>query len=237
MANPLEGFSDEFVEFLARVGGQPNEVKREISNSMMHAGKKKLKKATAFSAAQGTTIVEDLGIKIKIDWQPPSEACPPSERLESILKDIKMYWGLNSEKAKRTVVDMLLLDVLVVKKCCKVWCEVPMRTDKVYGNVDYAVTKWTEIDMPTKPYVVVLEGKKQWVNEDQYQLMAEMYACLKVNGDGKSIHGVLTNEVNWRFFKLEADLTMYCSDLYFRPLQLHEILGIISAMFSAGASE
>ena len=213
------------------IAGDSVELQQEITDFVVQAATEKFKKMTAFRDATQDTIFVKLGLQLQPDWQPPSREFVPSERLNGILEDIKKYWGLSSEKAKRTVIDMLLLDILVVKKDCKVWCEVPLKTDKVYGRLDYAVGKLSVLTYPTGPYVVVLEGKKEWVVDDQFQLMAEMYACLKTNKNEKPVFGALTNETNWQFFKLDTELNIYRSVEYLRHIQMKEILGILYAMF------
>ena len=218
-------------DFVCDLAGDTVELQQEIADFVVQSVTKKFKKITAFSDASQDTIFVKLGLQLQLDWQPPSREFVPSERLNSLLEDIKKYWGLNSEKAKRTVIDMLLLDILVVKKDCKVWCEVPLKTDKVSGSLDYAVGKLSVLTYPTGPYVVVLEGKKQWVVDDQFQLMAEMYACLKTNKNEKPVFGALTNETNWQFFKLDSELNIYCSGVYLREKEMPQILGILYAMF------
>ena len=218
-------------EFVCDLAGDSVELQKEIADLVVQTVTKKYKKITAFSDATQDTIFVKLGLQLQRNWEPPSREFVPSERLKGLLNDIEEYWGLSSEKAKRTVIDMLLLDILVVKKDCKVWCEVPLKTDKVYGRLDYAVGKLSVLTYPTGPYVVVLEGKKEWVVDDQFQLMAEMYACLKTNKNEKPIFGALTNETNWQFFKLDTELNIYRSVEYLRRTHLNEILGILYAMF------
>ena len=84
---------------------------------------------------------------------------------------------------------------------------------------------------PTGTHVVIFQGRKECVLDDQFRLMAEMYACLKTNQNDKSIFKVLTNESLRQFFKLDSELKIQSSGLYIRRIEMPKILGILYAMF------
>jgi len=110
------------------------------------------------------------------------------------------------------------------------------KDDEVKGKIDYVGCVAAEFI--TFPYVIIVEAKSEWPNEGYCQLLAEMYAVMKRNSYARPLYGVLSNESDWQFYKLDPPdatkkdkvLLWHQSVKYTRTRDTEVILGILERM-------
>jgi len=238
----LESILNPLQKFAERQGWSQTQLQEKLIKVTSHKGK-------PFSNCDLPFLTTNLGLipqRVGDYWTPPKVDFTPSERFLSLMKEIPQVWSLNSEKSKRTVIDMFLLEVLTSKRKgdtypFKIWCEYNISTDKVQGFLDYLAAP--QNPFPVSPHILALEAKPYWPEDGYCQLLAEMFALLELNRKSSlssttsssasilPVYGILSNESDWQFFKLESDLKWYQSTKYIREKETIEILSIISAMF------
>jgi hypothetical protein len=101
----------------------------------------------------------------------------------------------------------------------------------VTGKLDYAIATSSNDPDPSAPFLLILEAKVELPRFSYCQLLSQMYASYEENNrrasHAKPMYGVLTNEVLWEFYRINADRTWQKSVAYNFPSQLKEIVGIL----------
>jgi len=242
--NPTEDGLDpdeELSEFLRLYADRHKLTQSQLSQQIDNVTSRK---GRPFSLCDLPFLTSNLGLippQVGEYWKPPKVDFTPSKRFLSLMEEIPRVWGLQTEKGRRTVIDMFLIEVLTSKKTAddaypfKVWCEHNISTKKVQGYLDYLAGPQSLYPVPS--HILALEAKPYWPEDGYCQLLAEMAALLELNRKANltdsllPVYGILSNESDWQFFKLEADLRWLQSMKYIKERDTTEILGIMSAMF------
>jgi hypothetical protein len=82
--------------------------------------------------------------------------------------------------------------------------------DKLNGEPDYFVSAWAEgvVDkLVTRPFMAVVEAKREKFDMGWAQCLVELLACQKLNGQADTaVHGIVSTGQIWQFGKLEGQV-------------------------------
>jgi hypothetical protein len=205
--------------------------------------------------ANRTYTLGTIGLSELKDFELPRLPEPnkaPSSSLKDYIARIRKHWHLSSsENTTRTLIDVILLEVLrhlPADKSLDVWGEVdfPRRDDSgVFRSVDYVLGPPSLEDTPAKGrYVIVVEAKKALGDHDRVQAFGEMKAALEKNRDGLTVYGVLTDSKEWCVLSLGPDLVPRISlpmQLGVQPkyadAQLSDLINVLYAVFVTAVSQ
>lgn len=172
-----------------------------------------------FSELVGKTF-RDIGLEevTTVDLPPlPDPQKEPSATLKENITSIIQCWHVSSsESTARTVIDVVLLEMLTKQlppKKLDLWGEVQMEQKVgtlVYGVADYVIGRHSIDVTPAGRYLVVIEAKKSLQSSKAFtqhrmQAFAEMDYARQKNKDGKTVYGILSDGERWHILSLGAD--------------------------------
>lgn len=173
-----------------------------------------------FSELVGKTF-RDIGLEevTTVDLPPPlpDPQKEPSATLKENITSIIQCWHVSSsESTARTVIDVVLLEMLTKQlppKKLDLWGEVQMEQKVgtlVYGVADYVIGRHSIDVTPAGRYLVVIEAKKSLQSgkaftQHRMQAFAEMDYARQKNKDGKTVYGILSDGERWHILSLGAD--------------------------------
>lgn len=121
-----------------------------------------------------------------------------------------------------------------------IWSHQPLTyDDNLSGVPDYVVAQRSPRGKVVleKPYVILVEAKKDNFEEGWGQCLAEMLAAQKINDDlTKKLFGVVSNGKLWEFGVLEAEIFTKNRKYYVLD-NLEELLGAVNFLFSESAAQ
>jgi len=192
--------------------------------------------ATAFSDANEDTLAV-LEIELPDDETfvlSSYEKKQLSEPFKHFMKIINEHWGLVSEAARRTIIDLFLLESVGDLGQYQVWLEVAKGDEYVTGKIDYVVVKsaGSLLSVPKHLAYLVLVEAKEGINETKhwYQIIAEMWACSEKRK--YIIHGVLTDGKKWVFCRLNTDKKFSKSKEYIKGTDDADIVSILKHLIT-----
>lgn len=121
-----------------------------------------------------------------------------------------------------------------------IWSHQPLNYDENLSGVpDYVVAQRSPRGKVVleKPYVILVEAKKDNFEEGWGQCLAEMLAAQKINDDlTKRLFGVVSNGKLWEFGVLEA--AMFTKNRKYYVLEnLEELMGAVNFLFAQSAAQ
>jgi hypothetical protein len=121
-----------------------------------------------------------------------------------------------------------------------VWSHQPLNYDENLSGVpDYVVAQRSSRGkvMLEKPYMILVEAKKDNFEEGWGQCLAEMLAAQKINDDlTKKLFGVVSNGKLWEFGVLEAEIFTK-NRKYYVLENLVELMGAVNFLFAESAAQ
>jgi hypothetical protein len=121
-----------------------------------------------------------------------------------------------------------------------IWSHQPLYYDEnLSGIPDYAIAQRSPRGKVVlgKPYVVLVEAKKDNFEEGWGQCLAEMLAAQKINGDEtKKLFGVVSNGKLWEFGVLQAEIFTK-NRKYYVLENLTELMGAVNFLFAESAAQ
>jgi hypothetical protein len=121
-----------------------------------------------------------------------------------------------------------------------VWSHQPLNYDENLSGVpDYVVAQRSSRGkvMLEKPYIILVEAKKDNFEEGWGQCLAEMLAAQKINDDlTKKLFGVVSNGKLWEFGVLEAEIFTK-NRKYYVLENLVELMGAVNFLFAESAAQ
>lgn len=121
-----------------------------------------------------------------------------------------------------------------------VWSHQPLNYDENLSGVpDYVVAKRSPRGKVVleKPYMILVEAKKDNFEEGWGQCLAEMLAAQKINDDlTKKLFGVVSNGKLWEFGVLEAEIFTK-NRKYYVLENLVELMGAVNFLFAESAAQ
>ncbi len=121
-----------------------------------------------------------------------------------------------------------------------IWSHQPLNYDEnLSGTPDYIVAKRSLRGkvILEKPYVILVEAKKDNFEEGWGQCLAEMMAAQKINGDfSKKVFGVVSNGKLWEFGLLQSEI--FTKNIkYFGLQNIEELMGALNFIFSESVAQ
>jgi hypothetical protein len=108
------------------------------------------------------------------------------------------------------------------------------------GNCDFLISRSPELLILSAPVVVVVEAKKENINNGLGQCVAEMYAALLFNeregNEVAEIYGAVTTGEIWKFLKLKNQTINIDLPEYFLN-DINKILGILAQGIVEGSNK
>jgi hypothetical protein len=121
-----------------------------------------------------------------------------------------------------------------------VWSHQPLNYDENLSGVpDYVVAQRSPRGKVVleKPYMILVEAKKDNFEEGWGQCLAEMLAAQKINDDlTKKLFGVVSNGKLWEFGVLEAEIFTK-NRKYYVLENLVELMGAVNFLFAESAAQ
>jgi hypothetical protein len=193
---------------------------------------RKKRRFSSFNLREALSLIGKTQLK---EWTFEVHPVPPSTHYQQTMTKLKGCFDLSlSEGAKALRVDMVLLESLEHFQELKTWKEATLQTDTLTGIVDYLVAPQGTIYQ--SPLLCVAEAKKDNFEKWMAQCLVEMYACHQFNnGIDIDIYGIVTNAINWEFYKLTPQNEAYKS-LAYSETHLEEILGILHFLWNQCAA-
>ncbi len=121
-----------------------------------------------------------------------------------------------------------------------IWSHQPLNYDENLSGVpDYVVARRSLRGkvILEKPYVILVEAKKDNFEEGWGQCLAEMIAAQKINGDSlKRLFGMVSNGKLWEFGVLQEN--MFTKNRKYYVLEnLQELMGAVNFLFVESAKQ
>ena len=121
-----------------------------------------------------------------------------------------------------------------------IWSHQPLNyDDNLSGVPDYVVARRSLRGkvILEKPYVILVEAKKDNFEEGWGQCLAEMLAAQKINGDSlKRLFGMVSNGKLWEFGVLQEN--MFTKNRKYYVLEdLQELMGAVNFLFAESAKQ
>jgi hypothetical protein len=121
-----------------------------------------------------------------------------------------------------------------------IWSHQPLSYDENLSGVpDYVVAQRSPRGkiVLEKPYVILVEAKKDNFEEGWGQCLAEMLAAQKINDDlTKKLFGVVSNGKLWEFGVLQAEIFTK-NRKYYVLENLQELMGAVNFLFAESAAQ
>ncbi len=154
-------------------------------------------------------------------------------RLELILKEGVIF---NSESAIcENIINPILVEIwLKYKEKLLLWSHQPLKyDDNLSGIPDYIIARRSPRGkvILERPYLILVEAKKDNFEEGWGQCLAELIAAQKLNNDqNKIVFGMVSNGKIWEFGKLQDDI--FTKNIKFYTLEeLTKLMSAISFLF------
>jgi hypothetical protein len=121
-----------------------------------------------------------------------------------------------------------------------IWSHQPLNYDENLSGVpDYVVAQRSPRGkvILEKPYIILVEAKKDNFEEGWGQCLAELLAAQKINDDlTKKLFGVVSNGKLWEFGVLEAEIFTK-NRRYYVLENLAELMGAVNFLFAESAAQ
>ena len=121
-----------------------------------------------------------------------------------------------------------------------IWSHQPLNYDENLSGVpDYVVARRSLRGkvILEKPYVILVEAKKDNFEEGWGQCLAEMLAAQKINGDSlKRLFGMVSNGKLWEFGVLQENVFTK-NRKYYVLEDLQELMGAVNFLFAESAKQ
>jgi hypothetical protein len=173
---------------------------------------------------------------------PSTELITPSARLEAALEDLPWAIAVGSERAKsESMIYPVLQEVRrILKGQVSLFSGRDLTVDVekgLNGYVDYLLSRSPEQLEIEAPIMILVEAKRDNLNEGIGQCIAEMIASEQFNQANdipiETIYGIISNGTQWRFLKLvEKTVTIDLMDYPILPVD--QILGMLVWMAREG---
>ncbi|MBD2161689.1 hypothetical protein H6G51_14840 [Limnothrix sp. FACHB-708] len=177
---------------------------------------KKQNKKQNFSSFTLSQAYQHLGLVMLKPWAIDFVPKEPSQFFLQRLDRLQQTFDLRAyEKSKELLIDAVCEEALYPNSALKIWKGAALSSDDLTGNVDYLMTD--RKDYLDRPYLCIVEAKKDDFEQGLAQCLVEMAACLWNNrqvGQEIPVFGIVTNGETWRFYRLDPDQQVYESAPY-----------------------
>lgn len=139
-------------------------------------------------------------------------------------QEVLPYTDLNSEQARRETIVSSIVKFLVRQTQCRLSYEYPLKSEKVFGNVDYFIQKQGKI--------IIVEAKRDDLENGFNQVAAELIAldtAKEIYTETSNLLGAITIGTLWQFAILERERQQIVQALntYRVPEDLQSLIPIL----------
>lgn len=176
---------------------------------------------------------EFLHLGNPLAWEIPYEQIEPSAFFREALRRLEVFDLESSERGKEVLIDAILQEALNRRTNLKIWKEVALKTELLSGRTEYLFAERFRI--LKHPYVCLAEAKRDDFEKGLAQCLLGMKACQLLNIKANiaiDLHGIVTNALGWRFYKLTLRDELYESQFYSFQTQMPTLFGILDAIFA-----
>lgn len=195
----------------------------------MSPAKKQNKKN--FSSFTKAAPFKELNLTDLIPWNIDDPPVKPTDFFHQRLLRLQRFDLESYEEYKKLLIDAICEEALEGLDTLKVWKGAALEGEKTNGNLDYLVAERKRY--LERPFLCIVEAKKDNFEQGLAQCLVEMQACQWQNRkDDKEIDifGVVTNGDAWRFYKLTKDGNVFETLLYGTG-NLERVLGLLRYVF------
>jgi hypothetical protein len=160
----------------------------------------------SFSSFTYKEAFKYLGITELNRWTIEAEPVPVSDFFRQRLERLQRFDLESLEVSKTLLIDAICEEGLETSQRLKVWKGAYLEGEDVCGNADYLIAERRAY--LERPYVCVIEAKKDDFEQGAAQCLVEMKACQWVNqqqGREIDIYGIVTNGEGWKFYRLAVN--------------------------------
>ncbi len=154
-----------------------------------------------FSLAEAYQL---LDLKTLDVWELSAPDIPPSAFFEKRLDRLHKNFDLRSyEKSKELLIDAYCEEAIDSLDRLKIWKGAAIESDRLKGNADYLIAE--RKDYLDRPFLCVVEAKKDDFEQGLAQCLVEMAACQWQNAQADrpiGVYGIVTNATTWQFYHL-----------------------------------
>ncbi len=191
----------------------------------------KKQKKKNFSSYTKTAAFKALNLTELIPWNIDAPPVQITAFFQQRLLRLQRFDLESYEESKKLLIDAICEEALEGVESLKVWKGAGLEGEKTNGNVDYLVAERKRY--LERPFLCIVEAKKDDFEQGLAQCLVEMQACQWQNRkDDKNIDifGVVTNGDAWRFYKLTTDGNVWETLLYGTG-NLEVVLGLLRYVF------
>jgi hypothetical protein len=178
--------------------------------------KKSKAKKKNFSSFVTKDAYKQLNIEKLYPWEHPVASIAVSGFFKERMARLQRSFDLTScEDAKKLLIDAICEEAIEGFEDLKIWKGATLETPTTSGVADYLVAK--NRGYLEKPYLCIVEAKKDNFEQGLAQCLVEMQACQWENNqvDGVAeILGIVSNGTTWQFYKLTQQGEVYETPAY-----------------------
>ena len=160
----------------------------------------------SFSSFTYREAFKHLGVSELKRWSIDAEPVPISDFFQQRLQRLQRFDLESLEVSKTLLIDAICEEGLEGFDRLRVWKGPYLEGEKTCGNADYLIAQRRAY--LERPFVCVIEAKKDNFEQGTAQCLVEMQACQWSNqelGRAMPIYGIVTNGEGWKFYRLEGD--------------------------------
>ena len=165
-----------------------------------------------FSSFNDAEAMKLIGIEEMQDWDLPIEPFQVSDFFYQRLKRLDNFGIHRSKGGKELLIEAFCEEALEHHKKIRLWKQVHLESETLTGTPDYLATK--KRDYVEKPFLCVVEAKKDDFEKGLAQCLVEMQACQDSNDNSIDIYGIVTNGEGWKFYKYTVAGEVFATELF-----------------------
>ncbi len=157
----------------------------------------------SFSSFTYKEALKYLGVEDLMVWSFSAPPIPISDFFRQRLERLKRFDLDGYEVSRTLLIDAICEEGLEDLPRLKIWKGAYLEDESTAGNADYLVAQ--RRGYLEKPFVCVIEAKRDDFEQGAAQCLVEMKACQWTNQQaGRSIdaYGIVTNGEGWKFYRL-----------------------------------
>ncbi len=182
-----------------------------------------------FSSFSDDEAMELIGIEELQDWDLPIEPFNVSDFFYERLERLDSFGINRSEGGKEILIEAFCEEALILHKTLRLWKQVHLESETLTGTPDYLATK--KRDFVKRPFLCVVEAKKDDFEKGLAQCLVEMKACRDNNENEIDIYGIVTNGEGWKFYKYTIAGEVFQTEL-FTSADEQKLLGALNYIFT-----
>ena len=185
----------------------------------------------SFSSFNYKAAFKQLGITELERWVIHGDPVPISDFFRQRLERLQRFDLESFEVSKELLIDAICEEGLEGFNRLKIWKGAYVEGETTCGNADYLVAERRAY--LERPFVCVIEAKKDDFEQGAAQCLVEMQACQYTNRDSgrvADVYGIVTNGEGWKFYRFDVKGTV-CETLLYGIADMSQLIGILQTFF------